>query len=149
MSAVGARLAELGLALPPVAAPAGGGLRVLVIEDNRDAADSLQMLLELTGCAVRVAYTGPDGVRAAEEHRPEVIICDIGLPGMDGYELARRLRDDPATRGVVLAAVSGYGRDQDRARSREAGFDHHFLKPADPAALAALLTGYAWGDRGR
>ena len=90
---------------------------MLVVEDNRDAADSLQMLLELFGYEVAVAYTGPDGVRAAAACRPDVVVCDIGLPGLDGYEVAAALRRDPATAAARLIAVTGYGADEDRRRA--------------------------------
>jgi CheY-like chemotaxis protein len=113
---------------------------VLVVEDNRDAADSLRLLLEAYGYEVSVAYTGPDGVRAAVEHRPEVVVCDIGLPGMDGYRVAEALRGNPATAASRLIALTGYGRDEDRRRARDAGFDEHLTKPADPAALEALIA---------
>jgi PAS domain S-box-containing protein len=125
---------------PAPARPAARRLRVLVVEDNRDAADSLRLLLEAYGYEVSVAYTGPDGVRAAVEHRPEVVVCDIGLPGMDGYRVAEALRGNPATAASRLIALTGYGRDEDRRRARDAGFDEHLTKPADPAALEALIA---------
>jgi PAS domain S-box-containing protein len=125
---------------PPAAAPPARPLKVLVVEDHRDAADSLRILLEMSGYQVTVAYTGPDGVRAAEEHRPDVVVCDIGLPGMDGYRVARALRENPATATTRLIALTGYGQDEDRRRAREAGFDEHLTKPADPAALESLLA---------
>ena len=114
--------------------------RVLVVEDNRDAADTLRMLLELQGHEVRVAYTGPDGVRAAEEWRPAVVVSDIGLPGLDGFGVARALRANPATAQARLIAVTGYGSEDDRRQARESGFDHLLTKPADPAALQQLLV---------
>jgi PAS domain S-box-containing protein len=126
---------------PAPARPDAKHLRVLVVEDNRDAADSLRMLLETYGYEVAVAYTGPDGVRAAGVFRPEVVICDVGLPGMDGYAVAAALRGDPATAKSRLIALTGYGREEDRRRAREAGFDHHLTKPADPGALEAVLAG--------
>jgi CheY-like chemotaxis protein len=98
------------------------------------------MLLELLGHTVAVAYTGPDGVRLAREWRPDVVLCDIGLPGLDGYGVAGALRHDPATAGARLIAVTGYGQDEDRRRTREAGFDHHLTKPVDPVALGPLLV---------
>lgn len=116
---------------------AAAGLRVLVVDDNVDGAESLAELLELLGHRVVVAHSGPDGLDAARTAAPDLVLLDIGLPGIDGYELARLLRADPATRRAVLAAVSGYEPDQSRAR--EAGIDHHFLKPLDPAALQTLL----------
>src|SRR5207248_10059663 len=87
--------------------PAGGGRRVVVIEDGVDTAESLRDLLELKGFAVGVAYNGPDGLAAVRRERPDAVVCDIGLPGMTGYEVARALRADPTTAGAVLVAVSG------------------------------------------
>jgi PAS domain S-box-containing protein len=113
--------------------------RILVIEDNRDAADSLRLLLDLLGHEVKVAYTGPEGVRAASEWRPEVIISDIGLPGLDGYAVARAIRQNPALAGVKLIAVTGYGREEDRRQARESGFDYVLTKPAEPVVLLELL----------
>jgi PAS domain S-box-containing protein len=114
--------------------------RVLIVEDNRDAAESLRILLDLLGYEVRVAHTGPDGVSAARAWRPEVVLCDIGLPGLDGYGVAGALRRDPATSSVRLIAITGYGGDEDRRRSRAAGFDLHLTKPVDPADLQGLLA---------
>ena len=125
---------------PDAAHPAVRRLRILVVEDNRDAADSLLLLLALMGHEVRVAYTGPDGVRAAVEWAPEVIISDIGLPGLDGYGVASELRRNPATANACLIAVTGYGSEEDRRRALESGFDHHLTKPADPAVLQRLLN---------
>jgi PAS domain S-box-containing protein len=120
--------------------PAGGARRrVLVVEDNRDAAESLSMFLQLMGHEVRVAGTGPDGVAAAAAWRPDAVVSDIGLPGFDGYEVARRLRAGPARGDVLLIAVTGYGRDEDRRQSHEAGFDYHLTKPADPADIRRIL----------
>ena len=121
-------------------APEGSGRRVLVVEDSRDAAASLRLLLELLGYEVRVAYTGPAGVAEGEAWRPEKVVCDIGLPGMDGYEVARRLRQVAGMEGVLLVALTGYGREEDRQRAFEAGFDHHLTKPADPDELRRLLA---------
>jgi CheY-like chemotaxis protein len=115
-------------------------VRVLIIEDQRDAAESLRILLELLGHHVLVAYTGTEGVRVAHEWRPEVVLCDIGLPGMDGYGVAGELRRDPTTAGAQLIAISGYGEDVDRRRSEQAGFDHHLTKPVDPAILQPMLV---------
>jgi PAS domain S-box-containing protein len=129
------------LAPAPEAPPAGAvRLRVLVIEDNKDAAASLRMLLEVLGHETRVTYTGREGVAAALAWRPDVVISDIGLPGLDGYEVARELRLHPTTARVRLVALTGYGGDDDRRRSRQAGFDHHLTKPAEPQALLELLT---------
>jgi signal transduction histidine kinase len=115
--------------------------RVLVIEDNLDAAESMRMLFAMTGHAVEVAHAGPAGLEAARAFRPQVVLCDIGLPGgMDGYAVARAMRRDPALAGVLLIALSGYGQDEDRRRSREAGFDAHLIKPVDFTDLCRLIT---------
>ena len=119
-------------------------LRILVVEDNRDAADSLGMMLELAGHGVAVAYTGREGLETAGRFRPEVALCDIGLPGgMDGYDLARALRQDERTAGIHLIAISGYGQDEDQRRARAAGFDRHLTKPVDPALLLRMLEALA------
>jgi CheY-like chemotaxis protein len=125
--------------------PAAEQLRVVVVEDNRDAADSLRVLLQLLGHQVEVAYTGPEGVDVALAQRPDVVVCDIGLPGFDGYEVARRLRQLPGLGHVLLIAVTGYGSAQDLAACRAAGFDHHLLKPFDPTDLERLLRPLANG----
>lgn len=116
------------------------GRRVLVVEDNHDAADTLRMLLAVAGFEVEVAYDGRAGVEAALAHLPEVVVCDIGLPGgMDGFAVARALRQHPETARAVLVALSGYGQPEDRRRSREAGFDAHVTKPVDLDALTAAM----------
>jgi CheY-like chemotaxis protein len=117
-----------------------GGPRVLVVDDDTDTADSLVVLLSLWGCRAAAAYDGRAATGAALADRPDVVVLDLGLPGLDGYEVARRLRVAPGLEKVRLIAVSGYGRDEDRARSRAAGFDHHLLKPVDPEVLRDLLT---------
>ena len=122
-------------------------LRVLVVDDNVDAADSLAMLLRLGGHEVRVAYTGPAAFRGGRPPTRMSILLDIGLPGMDGYEVARRLRGKPQTRNAVLIAMTGYGQEADKERARRAGFDHHFVKPVDPTQLHDLLA--RWSERGR
>jgi CheY-like chemotaxis protein len=116
-------------------------LRVLVIEDNEDGAEMLRELLELRGHEVQVASCGPTGVEAAHRFLPDVVLCDIGLPGMDGYAVARALRSAPDTTSMKLIAVTGYGQESDRARSLEAGFDVHLTKPVHPDALARTLAG--------
>ncbi len=128
----------------PGAGPAGGAgpARVLVIEDHPDAAESMRLLLKLAGHEVEVARTGPAGVAAAGAFQPQVVLCDLGLPGgMSGYDVARALRAYPALAGVRLVAVSGYGQPEDRDRARAAGFDLHLTKPVDPAALRGVLAG--------
>jgi PAS domain S-box-containing protein len=119
--------------------PAAEPLRILVVEDSRDAADSLRILLEFLGHQVRVAFSGHEGVQMARGWHPDVVLCDIGLPGLDGYGVAEELRHDPATANMQLIAVTGYGRDEDRRRARQAGFDHHLTKPVDPTVLRPLL----------
>lgn len=114
--------------------------RILVADDNNDAADTLAMMLELMGHEVHVAYDGIQAVREAEKFSPAVVFLDIGMPGMDGYEVARRLRRSPATRDAFLVAVTGWGQESDRRRSREAGFDHHAVKPLELAELERLLA---------
>ncbi|HEY6098951.1 MAG TPA: ATP-binding protein [Anaeromyxobacter sp.] len=114
--------------------------RILVVEDNPDAASSLREALELGGHVVAVAYDGAEGVARAREFRPEVVLCDIGLPGTDGYAFARALRADCAFRGVVLLALSGYARPEDVQRATQAGFDGHLAKPASLERLEAALA---------
>jgi PAS domain S-box-containing protein len=120
-----------------------GQLRVAVVEDHRDAAESLRLLLEMLGCETRVAHTGRDGLSLALEWRPDAVLSDIGLPGLDGLALAAELRKHPATARALLVGISGYGADDDRARARRAGFDHYLVKPADPRALQEILAGRA------
>ncbi len=115
-------------------------VRVLLVDDNVDAAQSLAMLLRLSGHEVAVAHDGPTALQAAEAQPPEVALLDISLPGMDGYELARRLRSQPALGRPLLIALTGWGLEEERRRSKEAGFDHHLLKPVDLATLQGLLT---------
>ena len=116
-----------------------GTRRILVVEDNPDAAATLRDFLELSGHEVETAASGTDGVRAARRFHPEVVLCDLGLPGMDGFEVAAQLRRDPETSSARLIAVTGYGRDEDRRRSKDAGFDLHLTKPVDPLQLRQLL----------
>jgi signal transduction histidine kinase/DNA-binding response OmpR family regulator len=124
--------------------------RVLVVDDNADGANALAHVLRLTGHEVRVAHTGPGALSEAEAFRPGTVLLDIGLPGMDGYAVARELGERLRPDRPLLVALTGYGRDEDRRRSREAGFDHHLVKPVDPAALLALLgTGGALGPNGQ
>jgi len=115
------------------------GLRVLIVEDNVDMAESLATLLSSWGHEVHLAYDAASALAMAARARPEVVLSDLGLPGMDGYELARRLRAEPAFGKVVLVALTGYGRAEDQRRALDAGFDHHLVKPPDLARLAELL----------
>lgn len=113
--------------------------RLLVVDDNRDAAETMSMLLQMWGHEVVFAYDGPSALETAEQWQPEAVILDIGLPGMNGYEVAARLRELPHARGAVLIAITGYGQDDDRLRSRRAGIDHHLVKPVAPDALRDLV----------
>jgi CheY-like chemotaxis protein len=116
--------------------------RVLVVDDNVDAAQTMAMLLGLLNQdVVHVAHDGPAALKAAVEFKPEVIFLDIGLPGMSGYEVAQQLRLLPEFRDVLLVAVTGYGQSDDRLRSRQAGFNHHLVKPVAPEALQTVLAG--------
>jgi signal transduction histidine kinase/ActR/RegA family two-component response regulator len=117
-------------------------LRILVVDDNVDAADSLAMLLEMRGHHVRTAADGPRALEECRSHPAEVVLLDIGLPGMDGYEVARRLKGTPEMASAVLIAITGYGQAEDVARSMDAGFDHHLVKPVEPESLAALFESH-------
>jgi CheY-like chemotaxis protein len=117
--------------------------RILVVDDSRDSADSLGVLLELLGAEVRTVNDGPAALEALRTFRPSVALLDIGLPGMDGYELARRTRQLAEGRDVLLIALTGWGQEEDRRRSREAGIDHHLVKPVDLTALEQLLASFS------
>jgi PAS domain S-box-containing protein len=125
-------------------APSGNGAerrrRVLIVDDNTDAANSLAMLLGMRGYETWAAHDGPAALRQAAAVRPDVVLLDIGMPGMSGYEVARELRRNLDLRGALLVAMTGWGQDEDRRRSLEAGFDRHLVKPVDLAALEQLLT---------
>jgi CheY-like chemotaxis protein len=123
-----------------VAAPAQGALRVMVVDDNVDAADSLALLLQIEGHAVTVLYGAQDALRHAGEAPADRFLLDSGLPGLDGVELARRLRALPLQQGAMLVALTGYGQESDRERSREAGFDRHLVKPVSPETLREVLA---------
>jgi CheY-like chemotaxis protein len=113
---------------------------VLVIDDNRDAAESIATLVLAMGGEAVAAFDGESGVAEAMRAQPQLVFVDIGMPGMDGYETCRRLRQALGT-DVVLVALSGWGQEHDKAAATEAGFDAHLTKPADPAALVQLLAG--------
>jgi signal transduction histidine kinase len=141
--------AELAIRLPVATGEPGltgaeptapcGARRILVVEDNADAAITMRDFLELSGHEVQLADSGTAGIQAARAFHPEIVLCDIGLPGMDGFEVAAALRRDPTTSSARLIAVTGYGGNEDRRRSKEAGFDLHLTKPVDPAQLRAVL----------
>ena len=114
--------------------------RILVVEDNEDAAESLRLLLASAGHEVRVAASGPRALGIAAGWVPDIVVCDIGLPEMDGYALCRSLRDRPALDGCRLIALTGYGRREDVRQAREAGFDVHLTKPVDPMLLEDMIA---------
>jgi CheY-like chemotaxis protein len=117
--------------------------RILVADDNKDAATSLSMILSLLGYETCTAYDGSEALKAAAECRPDVALLDIGMPKMNGYDVAKRIREQPWGEDIVLIAVTGWGQTEDQQRSLEAGFDHHLVKPVDPNALAKLLASLA------
>jgi two-component system CheB/CheR fusion protein len=131
-----------GESLPSAAAqpPPQGRARVLVVEDNPDTAESLTMFLEGLGHHVRAVYDGVAALDAARTSPPDVMLVDIGLPGMDGYEFARRVRRDPDLDRVILVALTGYGREEDKQRAMAAGFDYHLVKPVSADALHGLVS---------
>jgi CheY-like chemotaxis protein len=114
--------------------------RVLVVDDNHDAATSMSLLLKILGAEVEVANSGPAALLAVESYRPAVVLLDLGMPEMDGYEVARRIRERPEFDDVTLIALTGWGQDEDRRRAQEAGFNHHLVKPADISSLQELLA---------
>ncbi len=123
--------------LPP------SSLRVLVVDDNVDAAQALALLLKVSGYATRMAHTGPAALQEADVFQPDVVLLDIGLPQMNGYEVAKQMRQQPRFKDTVLVALTGYGQESDRQLSKEAGFDHHLVKPADFAKLKRILAAAA------
>ncbi len=142
-----------GLAAPRAGRPRRqgsprAGRRILVVDDNRDAAESLALWLRMQGHEVEVAHDGPSALEAAASFRPRLVLLDLGMPGMDGYEVARRLRGQPGADGVRLAALTGWGGHEYRRRTLEAGFDHHLVKPVEPRKLEELLESLARPDAG-
>jgi len=119
--------------------PARRPSRVLIVDDNRDSADTLAALLEAWGHDVRTLYDGPSVVTAVAEFQPKVVLLDIGLPKMNGYEVAAQLRKSATGRSLILVAFTGYGQDEDRRRVSEAGFDYHLVKPLEPVELQKIL----------
>jgi CheY-like chemotaxis protein len=122
----------------PASAPLEGR-RLLVVDDNGDAAESLAMLLQATGAEVRTVRDGPAGLAAAHDFAPHAVLLDLGMPGMDGFEVARRLRADPLQEGLVIVALTGWGQEEDRRRTAGSGFDHHLTKPVDVDQLLDIL----------
>jgi CheY-like chemotaxis protein len=113
--------------------------RVLIADDNRDGAESLAMLVRFSGHQVFLAHTGVDAFQMAESHRPHIAVLDIGMPGLDGYEVAQKIRDEPWGVHMILIALTGWGQEGDQRRAQRAGFDHHLTKPVDPVVLDRLL----------
>jgi CheY-like chemotaxis protein len=141
---------RLPVVLPPVpqpaspptekAKPTGPSLRVLVVDDNVDTVLSFSMLLKESGHDVRTAHDGPTALEAACDYRPNVVLLDIGLPGLDGYQVAKRMRQQPVLQNVMLVAMTGYRQESDLQRSQEAGFDHHLVKPARFEQIQKILA---------
>ena len=127
---------------------AGHGARILVADDNHDSADSMAAMLSLMGFETAVAYDGDEALQVAAALRPHAAILDIGMPRLSGDEVARRLRADEQSRDMMLIALSGWGREDDRRRTSEAGFDHHLVKPLDIDALVELLAATDFDARG-
>ena len=122
----------------PAAKAKGKGRRVLVVDDNQDAADSLAMLLGVRGEEVRIAYDGAKALEVERDFRPDVILLDIGLPAVSGYDVAERIREKRGDK-VLIVAITGWGQEKDLRRAEDAGIDHHFTKPVDFEALVALI----------
>jgi two-component system CheB/CheR fusion protein len=125
------------------AAPDGmalAGRRILVVDDNRDAADSLCQLLSARGADARAVYGGRAAIDALEHARPDAVVLDIGMPDLDGYEVAQRIRQDKRVEGIRIVALSGWGQRADRERSKACGFDHHLTKPAEVDTLVRILA---------
>jgi CheY-like chemotaxis protein len=141
---------RLPIATQPLAAVSAGdvaahgkaqrSMRVLVVDDNADAADTLAIQLETSGHRTCIAYSGQRALQAAHEFDPEVVFCDIGMAGMDGHEVARRLRADHRHASTVLVAVTGWGSDEDKQRTRHTGFDFHLVKPVSSDAVDDILS---------
>jgi CheY-like chemotaxis protein len=136
------RPADQPAPLPPAAAPQPAACRVLVVDDNLDAADTIALFLQIEGHVVQTAADGAQALSSAATFQPDVVVLDIGLPLVDGYEVARRLRRQPATRDALLVALTGYGQKGDQAQAMEAGFDCHLVKPADPCVLAERIRSW-------
>jgi CheY-like chemotaxis protein len=114
-------------------------LKILVVDDSRDAADTCAILLELSGHHVQTAYTGQRALELAETFRPHVLLLDIGIPDLDGYQLAKKVRATPWGKGTILIAVTGWGQEEDRRRAFEAGFNHHLTKPIAAETVESLI----------
>jgi len=122
------------------AEPEAKGLRLLVVDDNADSVDALGMWLRIEGHRVEIAYSGEEALPAAMSQRPDAVVLDLALPGIDGYEVARRLRREPGFERVCFIAMTGFGAYADRERAKQAGFDHHMVKPIDYTVFSQLLA---------
>jgi CheY-like chemotaxis protein len=125
------------------------GHRILLADDNVDAATSLALMLQMMGHEVRTAHDGLEAVAAASEFRPDLILMDIGMPKLNGYDACRRIREQPGGKDVVMVALTGWGQDEDKRRSEEAGFNTHLIKPVEPATIENLLTELRSPDPGK
>ena len=123
------------------------GRKILVADDDQDSAESLALLFQMMGHDVRAAQSGLAAIDVAAEFRPDLIVLDIGMPGLDGYEVCRRIRQHDWAQTIVIAALTGWSRDEDRDRSEQAGFNHFLVKPVDPKALEELIAGLMRGAR--
>ena len=132
--------AEAESAFGSMIPPSEAALKILVVDDSVDGAEMLTAALSTKGYKTQVAFDAPSALRIAAEFRPAIAFLDIGLPVMDGYELAARLRDLPELNGIKLFALTGYGQASDRKQTQNAGFDHHFVKPIDLDVIAAVLS---------
>lgn len=119
----------------------GSRLRILVVDDSKDGADSLSMVLQMLGADTRAAYDGKSALELVRTFTPHIVLLDIGMPDMDGHTVARRIRADPAHATIRLIALTGWGTDDERRRSEEAGIDEHWVKPVEPDKLRSLITG--------
>ena len=135
MKEAGARGIQASAATPQ----APSGRRILVVDDNYDSAESMATLLQLSGNECMMAHSGPEAINAAKEFLPDVMLLDIGLPGVDGYEVCRAIREQPWGGRIWIMAMTGWGQDEDRARSKEAGFNAHLVKPVDIIKLNELI----------
>jgi CheY-like chemotaxis protein len=141
-------LAESPPALAPArveAAPARAARRLLIVDDLRDSADSLAMLMRIMGHEVYTAYDGEEAMVRAAQIQPEVVVLDLGMPRPNGFDVCRHIREQPWGKEAMLIALTGWGREDDRRRTEEAGFNHHLVKPVDPRALVELFTSLSSG----
>jgi CheY-like chemotaxis protein len=142
------QMAEVNSSPAPALKPAKRGFRILVVDDNHDSALSLAMMLSIMGHETRTAHDGESAVETAESFLPEVVLLDIGLPKLNGYEVAQRIREHAWGASMFLIAVTGWGQDEDRQRSSEVGLNVHMVKPVEAAALERLLAELAASGRG-